>query len=421
MRSEGYHTITPYSQFKVYFILILRKFINMRSLRDILKPYSVEEFFTKNWTSKAVFIPSEEPQKFAHLFSWDSLTYLLNFHQLKYPEMRSCLDEKVLDESANANPIQQCQLGATLIVNGVHKLIPELAAFAEEVKYDLGCGLQVNAYCSWPQKQGFSSHYDTHEVFILQVDGTKKWYIFPDTFKYPLPEQKSSSLSPPEGEPYLTCTLKPGDVLYIPRGHWHYAIALDEPSLHLTLGVHCRTGIDFLEWLVNQLRQQEDWRKSMPLGLETKAISGCLDNLIDRLNNYVASSNIYDDYISYVDSLCKPIARYSLPYQAGFSIFAAGTETKFRNAKFQRVRFSELPDGNGYKIIVAGKEVSLLGIPISVVEKLFTTDTFIGNDVLNWLPDFDWEIDIVPLLSRLVVEGIIFVDTSDHQSYEGRL
>ena len=85
------------------------------------------------------------------------------------------------------------------------------------------------------------------------------------------------------------------------------------------------------------------------------------------------------------------------------------------------MRFSELPDGNGYKIIVAGKEVSLQGIPISVVEKLFTTETFMGNDVLNWLPDFDWEIDIVPLLSRLVVEGIIFVDTSGDRSYEGRL
>ncbi|MBR8836556.1 MAG: cupin-like domain-containing protein [Stigonema ocellatum SAG 48.90 = DSM 106950] len=383
----------------------------MHSLSDILKPYSVEEFLTKNWTMKAVFIPSEGENKFAHLFSWDIVTYLLNFHQFKYPDLRLALDEEVLDESANANLIKRCQEGATLILNGVHKLIPQLANFADQVKYNLGCGVQVNAYCSWPQKQGFSSHYDTHEVFILQIDGTKKWYVFPDTFKYPLTEQKSSSFQPPEGEPYLTCTLSRGDVLYIPRGHWHYAIALDEPSLHLTLGVHCRTGIDFIEWLVNQLRQQEDWRKSMPLGLETRAISGCLDNLTDRLNKYVASSNIYDDYISYLDSLCKPIARYSLPYQAGFSIFARGTETKFRNAKFQRLRISEQADGSGYTIIIAGKEVSLRGIPISVVEKLFTTETFTVNDVLNWLPDFSLEIDIIPLLSRLVVEGIIFVDS----------
>lgn len=381
----------------------------MNSLRDILKPYSVEEFLTKDWTNHAVFIPSEEPDKFAYLFSWDSLTYLMNFHQFKYPDMRLVLDEKVLDESANANPIAQCLEGATLILSGVHKLIPSLAAFAAEVKYDLGCGVQINAYCSWPQKQGFSSHYDTHEVFILQIDGTKQWYVFPDTFKYPLTEHKSSSLSPPEGEPYLTCTLKPGDVLYIPRGHWHYAIALNEPSLHLTLGVHCRTGIDFLEWLVNQLREQEDWRKSLPLDVE-KDIKNSLYYLVEKLNKHTASNDIYNEYISYLDSLSKPIARYSLPFQAGFNIFALGTETKFRNPKFQRVRFSSASEGDGYKITVAGKEVSLKGIPISVVEKIFTMETFTGNDVLGWLPDYDWEMDIVPLLSRLVVEGIIFVD-----------
>ena len=383
----------------------------MYSLSNILKPYSVEEFLTKNWTSRAVLIPAEEENKFAHLFSWDTITYLLNFHQLKYPELRLALDEEVLDENANADLIKRCQEGATLIINGVHKRIPDLANFASQVKYDLGCGVQINAYCSWPQKQGFSSHYDTHEVFILQIDGTKKWYVFPDTFKYPLTEQKSSSLKPPEGEAYLTCTLNQGDVLYIPRGHWHYAIAVDEPSLHLTLGVHCRTGIDFLEWLVNQLRQEEDWRKSQPIGIETQAIESHLSNLRDRLDKYFDSRNSYDEYISYLDSLNKPIAPYSLPYQAGFGIFDRGTETKFTNAQFQRLRISEQADGSGCTIIIAGKEVSLMGIPITVVDKLFHTETFTVNDVVNWLPDYSLEMDIIPLLSRLVVEGIIFVDS----------
>ncbi|NMG19851.1 cupin domain-containing protein [Brasilonema bromeliae] len=379
---------------------------------DILKPYTVEEFFKKNWTSEAVFISSGDQTKFAHLFSWEKLTYLLNFHQFKYPDLRLALDEKVLDESANANIIQRCQEGATLILNGVHKLIPELATFASEMKYDFGYGVQVNAYCSWPHKQGFSSHYDTHEVFILQIDGTKQWYVFYDTIKYPLPEQKSSSFSPPEGEAYLTCTLKPGDVLYIPRGHWHYAVAVDEPSLHLTLGVHCKTGVDFLEWLVNELRQQEEWRKSMPLRVETAAVENYVDGLIEKLSKHIAHSNLSDDYMNYLDGLGKAIAPYSLPYQAGFHIFEQGTQTKFKSAKFQRTRITELPDSSGYKIVVAGKEVSLKGVPISLVENLFTGEIFTGEDVINWLPDYDWEIDIAPLLSRLVTEGIIFVSSS---------
>lgn len=384
----------------------------MQSLIEILNPYSIEEFLNKNWTNKAVYISSQEKNKFSHLFDWEKLTYLLNYHRFKYPDLRLALEGKVLDESANENMIKLCQEGATLILNGVHKLIPELARFTSKVKYDLGYGVQLNAYCSWPGKQGFSSHYDTHEVFILQIDGNKKWYVFPDTFKYPLESQKSSDFTPPETEPYLTCTLKPGDVLYIPRGHWHYAIAVDQPSLHLTLGVHCKTGIDVLDWLVNELRQKQEWRKSLPFPRERGHINDSVNALIVDLKQYLTNKNIGDDYLSYLDSLAKPIAKYSLPYQIGVNIFSYGIETKFTFPKFQQVRIVELSDDDECKILALGKEVSLKGVPISAIEKIFSGDIFSGNDVMNWLPGFDWELDIVPLLSRLVVEGMIFVDTN---------
>lgn len=382
----------------------------MLFVANLLQPYSVSEFLTDNWTSKAVVIPGEGKKKFTHLFSWEKLNYLLNFHDLKYPTLRLALDEKVLNESDNENIIKLCQSGATLIIDRVHKLIPEVTTFAAEIKYDLGYSTQVNAYCSWPGKQGFSCHYDNHEVFILQVEGSKQWYVFNDTIKYPLPDQKSTSFTPRETEPYLSCILNPGDVLYIPRGHWHYAVALDQPSLHLTLGVHCKTGIDFLEWLVSELRQKEEWRKSLPLPVETGLVKETVDNLIQDLSQLLDSHNIREDFLGYFENIVKPIARYSLPYQAGFNIFPRGSETKFKNPKYRRVKIAEISDGSGYKIIADGKEIVIRGVTEGLVKNLFSKDFFSGNDVMNWLPDFDWEIDIVPLLSRLVAEGIIFVD-----------
>jgi ribosomal protein L16 Arg81 hydroxylase len=381
----------------------------MRSLANLLQPYNVQEFLDNNWTTKAVLIPSAGKKNFAHLFSWEKLNYILNFHQLQYPDIRLAVGGKVLDETANENLIKSCQSGATLIINEVHKLIPEIADFAAELKSDLGYPNQVNAYCSWPEKQGFSSHYDTHEVFILQVDGIKQWYIFEDTIKYPLKEQKSSSFSPPESEAYLSCILHPGDVLYIPRGHWHYAVACEEPSLHLTLGIHCKTGIDFLEWLVSELREQSEWRQSLPLRTKEDPINTSVNNLISELHRYANSKNLADEYNNYLDSLGKPVAKYSLPHQAGFNIFPYGVQTKFRIPKFQRVRIHELSDGGGYKIVVAGKEVSLRGVTGKFMDNLFSTEFFTGEDVMDWLPDYDWEIDVVPLLSKLVVDGIIFV------------
>ncbi len=381
----------------------------MRSLANLLQPYNLQEFLDNNWTTKAVVIPSEGKKNFAHLFSWEKINYILNFHQPKYPDIRLAIGGKVLDESANENLIKSCQSGATLIINEVHKLIPEIAHFAAAIKSDLGYGNQVNAYCSWPEKQGFDSHYDTHEVFILQVDGIKQWYVFEDTIKYPLKDQKSSSFPPPETEAYLSCTLHPGDVLYIPRGHWHYAVAAEEPSLHLTLGIHCKTGIDLLEWLVSELHEQSEWRKSLPLRTNEDSIHANVNSLIAELHRYANSKNLGDEYNNYLDSLGKPVAKYSLPHQAGFNIFSHGVQTKFRIPQFQRVIIHELSDGCGYKIVVAGKEVSLRGVTAKFMDNLFSTEFFTGEDVMDWLPDYDWEIDVVPLLSQLVVDGIIFV------------
>ena len=152
---------------------------------------------------------------------------------------------------------------------------------------------------------------------------------------------------------------------------------------------HCQTGIDILEWLVNQLRQHENWRKSMPLGVETRTLVDCLYKLLNRLNNLVTSSHAYYNYISYLDKLYQQIAYYSLSVKAEFSRLAVRTKTKFINAKFQHVRFHELPEATILKIIVAGKEVFLKAIFWFVVDKLFITEIFAENDVLNWLPVLD--------------------------------
>ena len=59
--------------------------------------------------------------------------------------------------------------------------------------------------------------------------------------------------------------LEKGDVLYVPRGHWHYAIAEDSVSLHVTVGITCRKGLAFLDWLSGELASEPVWRRNAPL------------------------------------------------------------------------------------------------------------------------------------------------------------
>ncbi|MGO7984355.1 JmjC domain-containing protein, partial [Rhizobium johnstonii] len=67
--------------------------------------------------------------------------------------------------------------GATIVLQGLHRLWPPLIDFTRLLIDDLGHPAQVNAYVTPASSQGFDPHYDTHDVFVLQVSGEKHWRV----------------------------------------------------------------------------------------------------------------------------------------------------------------------------------------------------------------------------------------------------
>ena len=128
--------------------------------------------------------------------------------------------------------------GASLIINRVDKLWPRVhelcARLARDFRYAYG-----NVYLTPPGSQTVPPHSDDHDVFIVQLHGTKHWLVWPTV--HPLSQRRPfadeqagkdgrrlpdgtsrltlESLGPPE----LDVLLRPGDVLYIPRGVVHVA------------------------------------------------------------------------------------------------------------------------------------------------------------------------------------------------------
>ena len=156
------------------------------------------------------------------------------------------LDEKVLALYAD---------GATLVLQGLHRIWPPLIDFARELGADLGQPLQINAYLTPPGNQGFATHYDTHDVFVLQVDGRKRWRIHEPVLADPLDRQawggRADEVSATaSGEPAIDVVLEPGDALYLPRGWLHSAQAQGDSSLHLTVGIRALTRYALVEELL---------------------------------------------------------------------------------------------------------------------------------------------------------------------------
>ncbi len=385
----------------------------MKILQQLLEPYPVKQFLSEHWTKTAVHISADDSRKFRSFFSWNALNYLLNYHKLTEPDLRFSKQGKALPEPDNSRDwSERLRQGATLIVNGVHQRVPSVAKLAAQLRDDIGYETHINLYCSPANQQGFDCHYDTHDVLILQIEGEKKWFVYRETVFYPTSSMPSCQQDQPTDPPYLECVLKAGDLLYIPRGHWHYAVACEQPSLHLTVGIEPQTGLDWLDWLIHDLRDHPNWRQSLPAIVDddTNALEQQLMALRQHLIEVLHQPDSLRSYIEQLRYRNHPSLPVCLPAQMGVDIFPNLLLTRFAWSPLHRIRVKQLSEMH-YQIQIGSKQIDLKGIPATLVENLFERDEFKLLEIADWAPDLDLEVDIAPLLTHLVLEGVLQVET----------
>ncbi|MFL1463011.1 cupin domain-containing protein [Roseococcus sp. DSY-14] len=127
--------------------------------------------------------------------------------------------------------------GASLVVSQFHETHPPLQRFCRGLEKLFLHAVQANIYLTPPGAQGFRTHYDTHDVLVLQLEGAKRWRVW-DGERVERPTRRTPwpGAMEPLGEPHLL-VLQPGDALYIPRGVMHDAATQGERSLHVTVGL----------------------------------------------------------------------------------------------------------------------------------------------------------------------------------------
>ncbi|MEU5791350.1 cupin domain-containing protein [Micromonospora purpureochromogenes] len=196
------------------------------------------------------------------------------------------LDEKVLELYAS---------GATLVLQGLHRTWPALVDFARDLGTALSQPLQVNAYLTPAGSQGFATHYDTHDVFVLQVDGRKHWRIHPPVLPDPLEQQPwggraDEVAATADGPAALDVVLAPGDALYLPRGWLHSAQAQESSSLHLTVGIRALTRYAMVEELLTLAAEDPRLRAGLPFGTDVAdpdAVEPELTETVEALRDWL--------------------------------------------------------------------------------------------------------------------------------------
>lgn len=187
----------------------------------------------------------------------------------------------------------QVTAGHSIRLRGLHRTIPKLRAYCAQLENDLQIPLQANLYISPQGQQALAPHYDTHDVFVLQLNGTKTWAFHQPPIHLPTQQQSFTSMDnmePTEGE---TANLKPGDLAYIPRGLLHSAETSDGVSVHLSLGLINSTLVDVAQTMVEKLCADPEMRRSVPHGYSSiDAKASMLESLSNAIADQLAPENL---------------------------------------------------------------------------------------------------------------------------------
>ncbi|MDA8455137.1 cupin domain-containing protein [Acidovorax sp. GBBC 3334] len=222
------------------------------------------------------------------LFSWspdDGLIQLYKNGRIPVEEYVEHFDNMGLKHSRISKEIFYSYLieGATLVLNRLDTKSPSIHRLTLDVAKFVGEKAVANGYLAFGGEGTFGKHWDTHDVFAVQLIGRKRWRVYEPTFQLPLPQQKSKNFKHQcPVEPVFDGILEQGDALYIPRGWWHEAIPLEnEETVHIAVGIHTLKVIDYLNWLCNSVVEQElSFRKTLKFEKENqKMILIALKNL----------------------------------------------------------------------------------------------------------------------------------------------
>jgi len=386
----------------------------MFGLAQIVAPLGVDEFLDKYWGRRAVLIPGDQ-SKFAELFGWTEVNNYLNAARKSYDGMRLVYDKKPLGPEQFARVDHWLSEGATLVINSANQIDPVVGSFASMLARDLNTHVNVNCYASCPSKQGFDNHFDQHDVFVVHVEGRKSWKVFEPTQTYPLHLQGTDKGDPPDTEPYIECELTPGDVLFIPRGHWHYAVA-ETPSIHLTVGPESRAGGEFLLWIAHQLISGEEFfRRDFPvagaalLGGERSdtSLERHIDEFRKRLNDAIEGDQLREALIRYCMT-ANPIKHaHQLPRTWTLKDEIT-PRTRFQVPLDQKalIRYDE--QEKRAVVHIRGHMLNLLGVSRAVLSALFNSGEagLCGEELMRNDPEADWE-KLRPALLHMHEHGLL--------------
>lgn len=383
-------------------------------LEWLIHPITIETFFQEYWERKPLVIQRECAEYYRSLLTLDEVDRALTTLDLRYPNVvlkNAAREVPSADYTVHGNSLDVAKVyqlfaeGSTVTLAYLDTVIPALTAFCRGLEAEFSHPFQANVYLTPPGSQGAKVHYDTHDVFVLQVTGSKRWTILGTPLELPLRNQDFDPAEHAPGSATLELELCAGDAAYIPRGWVHEARSSDNVSMHITMGVLVYTWTDFLlECVADACLSDVAFRKSLPPGFarkdfpreQARAVFG---RLMQHLSERVAPDKTLDRFTDEFLSSCPPLLRGQMAQLAALDQLATDSIVGRRPHLIARIETS----ANSVSLRCFGRRITFSLDVAPAVQFALGCDQFAVQD----LPGNLDSAGKLTLVRRLILEGLL--------------
>jgi ribosomal protein L16 Arg81 hydroxylase len=342
------------------------------SFDDIMAPLGAARFFAEYEGQRPLHLKGAA-DKFAEIMTWAKLNELLSMATIwSQASLQLVLDKEPIPAARYCAPAagrdggqvlrpdpDQVQgflrQGATLVANDIDHLGAGLTALSQALEQALGGKVQGNLYLSSRRRQGFAAHFDTHDVYAVHVEGTKTWHVYEGRAVDPIahPTFRSYSQEHHEkarGEKLMDVHMAPGDLLYLPRGQYHDALADEGGAVHVAFGVTYPIGMDVMALLYERVVTEPEFRANLPRRNQPDAerqLADRLEALTERIGRILAEPRTAQQIAALQRGFHYPRHSYHLP-----DLLSQAADNRYRvRAKGIRLvqqggRFGLVPEGS---------------------------------------------------------------------------
>jgi ribosomal protein L16 Arg81 hydroxylase len=395
-------------------------------LEDLVSPIDVHVFMERYWNRASLYIPAHG-DKLDGVFSRERLRRALAVGAEEGSQVYLKTGQadaqgqhrEVVIRPEQAFPL--FKMGLTVQIERVETADAGLGALCRALRQQLHVATLFDggAFLS-PPGHGYGLHYDASAMWVLQIEGTKRWWYgetpalaFPVENRVPSAAEHAQGIAGYDEARLCEQLLRPGDVLYLPAGTWH-RVRAEETSLHVCLTIRPSSPYTLVDTLLQaELLADPVWRH-LPTYLAT--------DLDDALSPEARKAAMEDYFAARLGELRQAVDRLTpgllyrawhervAPQAADVSEAPIGPEEVLAHPAGRplRQRVEALGEDEEKIILHDGgmARAALPGHARTFVEALLAQPRFTAQSALAWDAEYEWE-DVEAVLRGLVELGLL--------------